>query len=930
MGGIPPFFVGGGRIKTASQMVSSTAIGAVLQIRWPLEPPVVASKLSGHANLSVVDGAIHAAQAIADGQSQSIIVRGESGPNAVERQYTLMGAVPLSVLTITPPAPAYTIATASGATIFSIAGVPSGVTPTISPNDGRVVIAGDQTNGWRAVRGLTATSVGSTTYAVSAPGAVSASAPVTVSEAPVAGNKLFASRGNHINALTFALAGVTGYTMRTTHSLVGSWSELEGGIANWLTSNGSTSGDTNGVNPFTVVEARAIYNGVNVQLTKNGATQWTILPTDDTVWHDTITPSQFGAETFADGTSIVYLVNITVPSAGGALPRPNKYNGVNAGGIGGWVYDPAVTTPNISVTADAPTFSGTAPTTTAFGPFVWLRGTPVNPDQDAYALFVDSFTDGNATGPALAVADLDLPYFNFAVVAAKTTMAINSPRVQALYDHVSYAHIWGGTNDVPTASATSILSNIATRIGHMVSHGVKGFIVGELLNRTGSTNNWVDAAEQTPDTGFGAGGHQFQFNDLLPTLSVEGASIVIAKYHNPLSDADNNTLWRTDGSPRSYNYDSKHPSNKAYPVISQIFAAAHGQLQTVRPVNTTAPQITGSPSLGYTASISAGTWTGFPNSFSYQKRRNGISVGAPIITSASSITDEYVAGDVSGSPVSWVVTASNGAGNASAASNAVIVTAGYSFVNSEAAAYVARFPSDPNDQYKQVIDTLIGTLKSSGYWELADMVHIAKGQPSEGAALLNLKDDSHNLTKHGEISWSALSGFTGDGVTGYLETGFIPSTSGGVMARDSAHLMAAVGGDIDQGAAVIGSVENLSTGPRIIMIPRNSNRLQFTINSSAGVQTSQVITTSDNRRFFTSRTGASSAIARVDKTTLSPTSNASTGIAAQNITYLRNGTAFSTRDLYDVGVGAQINATIANQVVDAFAAFYAGTPYGRG
>jgi lysophospholipase L1-like esterase len=73
---------------------------------------------------------------------------------------------------------------AAGTTLFSITGVPAGITPSISPNDGRVVIAGDATNGWKAVVGMTALSAGVINYSVSATGATSSAFALTVTTPP--------------------------------------------------------------------------------------------------------------------------------------------------------------------------------------------------------------------------------------------------------------------------------------------------------------------------------------------------------------------------------------------------------------------------------------------------------------------------------------------------------------------------------------------------------------------------------------------------------------------------------------------------------------------------------------------------------------------------------------------------------------------------
>lgn len=90
------------------------------------------------------------------------------------------------------------------------------------------------------------------------------------------------------------------------------------------------------------------------------------------------------------------------------------------------------------------------------------------------------------------------------------------------------------------------------------------------------------------------------------------------------------------------------------------------QAATVAPANTQAPAVSGAATEGQTLTTTNGTWTGSPTpTFAYQWRR-----GSTNISGATGQTYQLVAADV-GANVSCVVTATNSAGSASAASNAV-------------------------------------------------------------------------------------------------------------------------------------------------------------------------------------------------------------------------------------------------------------------
>ena len=86
---------------------------------------------------------------------------------------------------------------------------------------------------------------------------------------------------------------------------------------------------------------------------------------------------------------------------------------------------------------------------------------------------------------------------------------------------------------------------------------------------------------------------------------------------------------------------------------------------TLTPVNTVAPVVSGTATVGELLSTTDGTWTGAPPiTFTYQWQRNGSNIG-----SATASTYTLVAADA-GNPIRCVVTGTNTYGNSSANSNA--------------------------------------------------------------------------------------------------------------------------------------------------------------------------------------------------------------------------------------------------------------------
>lgn len=131
----------------------------------------------------------------------------------------IAGGVVLPTLTLTGPLN-YSTTSPSGTLVANIGNVPAGVTPTLTPNDGRLVIAGSA-GAWTVVTGLSASTAGTITLAVAAAGTTAANVPVTVVAGAIyrfVGNKASMSGGYGGFAPFGAVASApAGITYRTQH-----------------------------------------------------------------------------------------------------------------------------------------------------------------------------------------------------------------------------------------------------------------------------------------------------------------------------------------------------------------------------------------------------------------------------------------------------------------------------------------------------------------------------------------------------------------------------------------------------------------------------------------------------------------------------------------------------------------------------------------
>lgn len=210
---------------------------------------------------------------------------------------SVVSGVPITPTLVLAGALTFTTATAAGTTVATIANVPAGVTPTLTPNDGRLAIAGDATNGWKVVVGLTASSVGDIALTVAATGANSASATVTVTSAvqPVT------IRGAP-NYMATAQSGAVGanrgdFGRRPFYVGSGGASDLRISYVNDFAVRNAESG-----NSLTV---KSVYlekgdGSVSVQLTFDGgaATSKALAWKDTDIQTDPVLPSAFGLTQF--------------------------------------------------------------------------------------------------------------------------------------------------------------------------------------------------------------------------------------------------------------------------------------------------------------------------------------------------------------------------------------------------------------------------------------------------------------------------------------------------------------------------------------------------------------------------------------------------------------------------------------------------------
>lgn len=111
----------------------------------------------------------------------------------------------------------------------------------------------------------------------------------------------------------------------------------------------------------------------------------------------------------------------------------------------------------------------------------------------------------------------------------------------------------------------------------------------------------------------------------------------------------------------------------------------------------------------------------------------------------------------------------------------------------EAQTLFSRMSSAPDATRKGHIDTLIRSLKSAGVWSKLDLLYIMAAHDAQSARL-NWVQDAYNCSEVNSPAFTVNRGYTGNGSSSYLDTGFNPATAvGKKIGQDTLHMSVWVG-----------------------------------------------------------------------------------------------------------------------------------------
>lgn len=230
---------------------------------------------------------------------------------------------------------------------------------------------------------------------------------------------------------------------------------------------------------------------------------------------------------------------------------------------------------------------------------------------------------------------------------------------------------------------------------------------------------------------------------------------------------------------------------------------------------------------------------------------------------------------------------------------------------SQSSAFLARATGITLTVDKTRYDTLICGMVTDGTFAKMDAVYIFAA-PDATTARLNLVSSSFGLTEHGTVTFSAYHGFTGNGSTGYEDTGFNPSTAGGNYVQNAASLAAYVltSRTAQNSYASIGSVGSVAS----LINPKQAGG-SGGASYAANQGTINLTSVNANAQGFwvVSRTASTTAELYMNGAAFNADTNASGAVSAQNMFVLADNSGgaqnFSADQLSAAAIGGGLSST---------------------
>jgi hypothetical protein len=219
-------------------------------------------------------------------------------------------------------------------------------------------------------------------------------------------------------------------------------------------------------------------------------------------------------------------------------------------------------------------------------------------------------------------------------------------------------------------------------------------------------------------------------------------------------------------------------------------------------------------------------------------------------------------------------------------------------------AIFASFDVAPTEARKAAINTLVVALKASYVWDSLDLLYVLAAADAQ-AARINWKNPGvKTASAVNAPTFNADRGYTGDGSSSRLDTGWTPSTEGVNYTQDSASMWV---WSLTNSQSSGSDAGNLSTPPTMRIAARTATD-EFFYRANDAISNTVASTTSSLGFFGSQRRAATDKRAWRNGVQLALVGTASTGIPAQSQWICgANNSAFSSRQLAAAAWGASLS-----------------------
>ena len=370
----------------------------------------------------------------------------------------------------------------------------------------------------------------------------------------------------------------TAFRQRTPHKLGGPVAEMQIGFMDWMYPYDAET--PNARNNVTIHHAwlERASTGQIVALTFS-ASRELVLPMNSTTayWLSDAIPSSAwnGANPARDEVFWLH-VQGSIPTAG-MIPvgTPTSFSGAK------FIAYPPVNDPGSYDTGGlVPTITGSTARNIGL-PLIFL-GRFIGPGHLAVIGIGDSILDGTGDQANPAPVISGYGFFNRAALDSNGANAIamfnltrhgqaaanfvNPNRQKRQSQFLPFANVVVeeyGTNDLASAGSgdpVTILGRLDTIWSMARAAGVQKIIRTKLMPRTKSTDSWATLANQTPNSGWEAGGKRDTINAGFQTALGNGKIDVLLDTLAVLADPTDHSRWRTNGTAKYVNTDEAHVS----------------------------------------------------------------------------------------------------------------------------------------------------------------------------------------------------------------------------------------------------------------------------------------------------------------------------------------------------------------------------------